>query len=250
MKNELKNAYLEIPEINEFYKICSEDKSLNLKNKLSGLFLPSVSDDYESSENKIMVIGRETRGWPSFYDSKGDLTDYVDRMMSFHENFIAKQLVGTNHKGRSFHNFMREVSDRTGKEGIVYSNLFCCDMNGKLPAASHHFKMIKSLSKKLLFAQIKVLQPEIILFMNGFDQSSVKTRREFFPINGPYKVCFDFKDYCEEERLTNKQLWQFNLKFEDRMIKSYRTYHPSAINKKAREAHEFLISLLPSSSKS
>lgn len=210
---------------------------------LSGVFLTSVSDEYRYAKNKIMVIGRETRGWNVL---KGEpfvsVADYVQKSMTIHRKHLESQQDAKNAKGCAFHNFVRNISGKCGSEGIVYSNLFCFDYRESIPSKYGHFDVIKDLSKALLEVQIKVLAPSIIIFANGLEGYSVAARREYFPIKGENKVCFNSKDYVAEG-ISNKSLWQFDLY---NSIRSYRIHHPSSPTKEARRAREFLIThLLP-----
>ena len=249
-QEELRNAYLKIFKDKDFdnsYLIPSISSDPSFKG-LSDIFLTSISPDYEKAKNKIMIIGRETKGWDWSKNKVGEPLDEevcVDLALKVHRNFFVKQINDKSPGGNDFHNFTWRVGSKSGKDGLIYSNLFCFDLNEDIPTRSPIFKEIKILSEKLLRAQIMVLRPDIILFMNGLDEDSVQTRRQYFPIKGEDKVCFNGK-YFQEHNLTKNQLWEFDLKFEDQLIKSYRSYHPCARNYTDRKrAHEFLIDLLP-----
>ncbi|HIF5802248.1 TPA: hypothetical protein ACX3E3_004088 [Vibrio parahaemolyticus] len=245
---ELRDAYLEIlKDIDVAYLMPSKADDPKIKG-LSGLFLTSVSPNYHTAKNKIMIIGRETKGWKWNEKKDAELVDKencVDQALKSHNSFFFNQLKKKNSRGKAFHNFTRSVGKKSGTEGLIYSNLFCFALNKTIPTKSPIFEEIVNLSERLLFAQIEILKPDIILFMNGFDKSSVAARRQIFPIDGENNVCLNRRDYFDEHGLSSKQLWSFDLKFGDRLIKSYRTYHPSAVSKKAKEGRDFLISLLP-----
>lgn len=245
---ELRDAYLEIlKDIDDAYLIPNKSDDPTIKG-LSGLFLTSVSPNYHTAKNKIMIIGRETKGWKWNEKKDVELVDKencVDQALKSHSSFFFNQLKKKNSRGKAFHNFTRSVGKKSGTEGLIYSNLFCFALNNTIPTKSPIFEEIVNLSERLLFAQIEILKPDIILFMNGLDKSSVAARRQIFPIDGENNVCLNRRDYFDEHGLSSKQLWSFDLKFGDRLIKSYRTYHPSAVSKKAKEGRDFLISLLP-----
>ncbi|MGR0278748.1 hypothetical protein ACUM5Y_06775 [Marinomonas dokdonensis] len=244
-RQELESAYINL--LNESYHIFKNDNGELLEN-LSNLFLPSINHEYSNAKNKIMIIGRETRDWNTKSTYKiSDVKNYVKESMDYHEGFLSRRLSETNSKGRSFHHFTRNIAKKTGEEGIIYSNLFCFSSKETLPKKSKVFDEIITLSEKIIRAQIRILKPDIIIFANGFDSTSLKIRRKFFPIDGPQNVCLNPKSYQEEYGISNKQLWSFELSFEGRSIQAYRTYHPSAISKDAFSAHNFLIDLLPKS---
>ena len=245
---ELREAYLDIlKDFDDSYLIPNKSDNPSIK-ELSGLFLTSVSPHYNEAKNKIMIIGRETKGWK--WNEKKDVElvnreNCVDQALESHNMFFFRQLKKKNSRGQAFHNFTRSVAKKSGAEGLIYSNLFCFALNKSIPTFSPLFDDIKDLSEKLLRVQIKILRPDIILFMNGFDRASVAARRQYFPIEGDNKVCFKRKDDFVGYGISNKQLWSFDLKFEDQLIPAYRTYHPSAVSKKAKMGRDFLIQLLP-----
>jgi uracil-DNA glycosylase len=209
---------------------------------LSGLFLPSVSHAYESAKNKIMVVGRETRVWNVLKKDEQyiGLPQYVDSAMKIHRSYFDGQLLQKrNARGRSFHNFMRRVASRSGKDGLIYSNLFCFAWKKKNPESSPLFDEIKFLSQELLKAQIRLLSPDIIILANGI--SSTKDRQDCFPIRGEDNVCFNPRDYANEG-IPRHQLWEFDLYGK---IKCFRIHHPSACSEKAEKARQFVIDLLP-----
>lgn len=78
----------------------------------------------------------------------------------------------------TFHDFTRAVADKSGQEGVIYSNLFCFAWNEKSPIKSKYFDQIKNISFKLLTAQLEYFEPEIIIFANGSQNTTY--RREIF----------------------------------------------------------------------
>ncbi|GIU46825.1 hypothetical protein TUM4438_23740 [Shewanella sairae] len=60
---ELREAYLRIlKDIDDSYLIPNKSNNPSTKG-LSGLFLTSIHPNYGNAKNKIMIIGRETKGW-------------------------------------------------------------------------------------------------------------------------------------------------------------------------------------------
>ncbi|MDD2776578.1 MAG: hypothetical protein PHU06_11530 [Gallionella sp.] len=209
---------------------------------LSGLFLTSVSDKYHLAKNKIMIVGSETAGWNVLKPNERytTLESYIEISMNKHQIFFEKKLNRKNERGDRFHNFTRSVANKCGKDGLIYSNLFCFDWNEGSPIQSHHFEVIKKYSEELLKIQIEILKPQIIIFANGI--TSVTHRREFFPINGDNQACTNGRDYSSEG-ITNHHLWEFDL---HKNIRCFRIHHPSTRTKDAAKARQFLINLLPS----
>jgi hypothetical protein len=241
----LKNAYLDF--LKDMDSACLDPSVRdNFCSGLSGLFLPSVSADYSSAKNKVMIIGSETAGWEPLakkldgkkaYDDFESMDAYIERTMQKHQNFFKKMLEKTSgDRGHTFHNFTRATARAVGGGGLIYANLFCFDWKEKSPVKCPQFGFIKDLSQKILDVQIKVLQPDFIIFANGI--SSAKYRREFFPV-GEEGRCTATKSY--PEKIQAHYLWEFML---DKKIRCFRVHHPSARSKDARRGRALALELL------
>lgn len=242
MTNELlKNAYREVlKDIDTKYLGIPTNRPGGL-NGLSGLFLPSVSENYSQAKNKVMIIGCETRGWEPL--GKGDFETvdvYVKSAMDKHQAFFAEELLGKKGRGLSFHDFTRAVEKIVGADGLIYSNLFCFSWGKKkgspIKSGDDVFPVIKEFSRKILNAQIEILQPDYIVFANGI--ASAPYRREFFP-HGDAGRCTNPKSY--PERIAKEYLWEFML---DKKIRCFRVQHPSARSKEASDGRKFVLELL------
>jgi hypothetical protein len=240
--NSLANEYSKILESLDIMYLDRKHPEGKRPAGLSGLFLTSIFDEYRHAKNKIMIIGSETREWNILKENEEftNLNDYIEKSMIKHENFFKKRLNGEDSRGYAFHNFTRAISNKCGKDGLIYSNLFCFAWNKKSPIHCEYFETIKKHSELLLKAQIEVLKPQVIIFANGM--TSVPYRCEFFPIHGENKVCTNGQDYSSEG-ISNHHLWEFDL-YDD--IRCYRIHHPSARAKEAAKARKYLINLLPS----
>ena len=207
---------------------------------LSGLFLSSAPDGYEHAKNRIMVVGRETRGWNVLKNDPYDgLEDYIRRSVALHSSFQKSQQSRPLAKGCTFFNFMRAVAETSGRDGLIWANLFCFDFNRTNPMLGPHADIVKHYSELLLKAQIEALKPDIVIFANG--ASSAKVRAAYFPYKGMERVCFNSRNFTDHG-ISEKQLWTFEMADG---LQSYRIQHPSAFSKQARAAREFLVRLLP-----
>lgn len=54
----------------------------------SGLFLAGALDAYENSPKKIMVIGRETKGWGKQFSDSYPLTEYIDDQIKKAQDYL------------------------------------------------------------------------------------------------------------------------------------------------------------------
>lgn len=209
--------------------------------RLSGLFLPSVPPNLHLAQQRIMIVGCETRQWNVL--KKGErfstLEQYVEQAMQIHRNYFAEELVKGDIKGRAFHNFTRAVAKRCGSDGLIYANLLCMAWDKGSPVRAPHFELIKRYSKLLLEQQIDFFQPDIIIFANGSATAGI--RRDFFPLERDAAGKAIGRDYAND--IANTQLWEFTLK---ERIRCFRIQHPSSRSPASAQARQFLLDLLPS----
>jgi hypothetical protein len=213
---------------------------------LSGLFLPGVADNYRHAGFKVMVIGSETVWWEplaskvdhkTVYDSFSTVDTYVERALHLHRRHFERALHQRRRdRGHTFFNYLRDIAKITGKDGLVYANLFCFNWRGSSPVGCPHIDFIKALSRQLLDLQIAILQPDTIVFANGI--SSAGVRREFFPF-GEGGRCS--KPVGHPDAASRHYLCTFTL---DDRIRCLRTHHPSARSKLAQAGRSSALALL------
>jgi hypothetical protein len=180
---------------------------------LSGIFLPSVSESYLRSPRKVMIVGKETRGWAhglKFMSSFDSAEQYIDFLVQKHQAFLLSQ------PGNSkFFQFYREAhrsmpnGSTESPTGIIWANLFCLSWHKKSPTKvpAPFFEKIKQISRDLLTAQIEILKPDAIMYVTGPSYDSY------------LKELFEIK---ESIVLKKRALWQFQVNG----IQAYRTNHP------------------------
>lgn len=211
-------------------------------NALSDFFLPGTSEAYLSAPQRIMVIGRETKGWR--YINKGapyiNLDDYIQRGMKQQQDSLAELIADKHDRGLSYFNLLRDIALNHGREGIAWANLFSCSWKKKSPSKWEHFSTLLDVSKRLLKIQIEVLKPDIIIFANGVTSRALQ--KSFFPNKGEDSVCSQHVNF-KDQGFSIAQLWQFDL---DERIRCYRIHHPSSSSTDARNARAYLLDqLLP-----
>ena len=239
MKNfdDLKQEYLKIlNNIDEsFFNIAHKSSKYN--EGLSGLFLASEPDNYWQAKNKIMIIGAETRDWDVKLAEEYSIEKYLLKSIEKNKKFFKKMMLEPRSKKNTFHDFTRLVMDRSGDDGLVYSNLFCFSWKEKSPINSKYFSRIKELSFDLLNAQMNYFEPDIIIFANGSQNTTY--RREVF--NPSF---YSQGKYYFDDGIDKNQLYQFIYKGK---TTCYKIQHPSTIRGKslAKAARMKLIELLP-----
>lgn len=233
---QLSERYIEIVKANQEFL----DSTLEIK-QLSKLFLTPVPDGYENAKNKIMVIGRETRHTllkdnqdNSFkYDDVGVQT-LIQENSSIYKKYLTN---GKKKRGNGFFNFLIKIADKSGKDGIVWANIYAINYKGKHIKHLKNLEMIENIekiSKELLEAQIEILKPDIIIFATG--NQGVETRRKYFP-NETYTDKRDF------EGIDVNDLWSFKLP--NNSATCYRLHHPSARKKGKNQIEAMLFNQLP-----
>ncbi len=236
LHEQLKQRYIEIlhkPEHQALLQACTEEES-----KLSNIHLGFVPEGYTlATPNKILIVGRETRGW-----FRNEINTYnpdaVEKLMRNSRNhFTGKLPPSKRKKGFTFFNFVHKVASRSGNGGLLWANIFAVDYSKGHPAraGNERFKQIKCLSRELLHAQIDILKPDIILFVSG--GQGVHARREYFPDLTPSGM--------DTDGIEKRFLERFYFPAPLAHIECYRSSHPSARAKKNQEALKKLVSLLP-----
>ncbi|QDZ26566.1 hypothetical protein [Noviherbaspirillum sp. UKPF54] len=179
--------------------------------RLSGLFLPGITESYLTSRLKVMIVGKETRGWAKPKEVK-DLTNtenYIECVMKQHVRVLRKPPSASK-----FFQFYRAacqaLSDKKppAADAVAWANLFCLSYRSSTPTRClDSFEEIKELSRTLLRIQVEVFRPDVMLFVTGTGYDSYI--KEFFDVTG-------------SQRLVPKALWSFKADG----IQAYRTSHP------------------------
>lgn len=215
------------------------EKSLSNKD-LAKLLLGSVPDEYDQAPNKILIVGRETRGWLNSWNDFQYNEHGIKRSMDKSKDFVQDQIKEKRKdtRGKSFFNFVRDIAKKSGENGILWANIYACDYNG---GHINHIKdkdiikEIETISRKIIVAQIEVLNPDIIIFATG--NQGISARRKYFP-NSNLRECTAIEGY------PSKDLWAFKLP--ESNAQCYRIHHPSAFSNEKKQARQRLIELLPS----
>lgn len=235
LQEKLFNRYMSITkEHQEFLEQSLLDKDL------AKLLLGSVPDEYEKATNKILIIGRETRGWLKSWDNFEYNDDGIKRSMDKSKDFLQNQLTENkkNTRGKSFFNFVRDITQKSGKNGLLWANIYASDYKGGHINKIKDKKIIneiETISRKIIVAQIELLNPDIIIFATG--NQGVHARRRYFPNS-------ELRERTTIEGYPIKDLWAFKLPDYD--AQCYRIHHPSSFSREKKQARQKLIELLPS----
>lgn len=235
LQEELFKRYMNIIEDHQEFL----DKSLSYK-YLSKLLLGGVPDDYEQSPNKILIVGRETKSWLKSWDDFQYNENGIKRSMDKSKEFLQDQLKEEKKdtRGNSFLNFVRDIAKKSGRDSLLWANIYAFDYKGghvNHIKDKNMIKEIETISRKIIVAQIEILNPDIIIFATG--NQGIAARRRYFP-NSELRDCKAIEGY------PSKDLWAFKLPEYD--AQCYRIHHPSSFSREKKQARQELINLLPS----
>ena len=195
---------------------------------LSKIHLGFVPNDFKKKKHRILIVGRETRGWDLKSLEKYDQNS-VYQLMSLSKSWVKDNLEKSdlvNKRGRRFFNFFRKVAQENPNASILWANIFCVSYKKSNPSkieTKSVFANIKKISESLLKAQIEILQPNIIIFASGLDSQAIIARRAYFKDDlkpsGKSVVSGLDKKYLEQFYFSGNY---------DEDILCYRTVHPSS----------------------
>ncbi|MCP1660838.1 hypothetical protein [Neisseria perflava] len=236
LQQRLFDCYYEILNTPEHQNFLMET-ALDKQNGLDKLFLAGVPESYEHAKYKILVVGRETRGWYNDTDVfEFNLAEYIQKGMEWSQGYLLKrQEQPRNSKGLSFFNFIRKISKAYGSDGLAWANTYAFAHKKKSPRKSPYFKQIEHISGLLLMAQIEILKPDVIIFAGG--GKSVASRRKYLQQDNGKNI----QNQKIFEGFANKYLWKFEL---DTGTVCFRVSHPSARQKEVHAAHRYMIKIM------
>ena len=210
---------------------------------LSGIFAGSVCETYFHDGPRVMVVGREPRGWDEgTRDGKkrgglmeatrgSDLKSYLGTMMQMHE----KTVCNPPPTSKFFHFYkkvQRDIAKSSAQGSVAWGNLLCISHKkgsavvGLTKAQDTHLKKICEWSKALLKAQIEVLQPQFIFFVTS-------------PSYDRYLKAFIDIDKTSGRVHFPKELWQFNA----HGAHAFRTRHPRIMKSSEYRKHAISLAL-------
>jgi len=179
---------------------------------LSGPFLMSPGNRYQSQRHPLLVVGQESTGWTYHIDE-------MEKQMHTYENFN----VGREHESNAFWNVIRRIEKLLGNEpcSCAWTNLSRFDLYGGKPHGKYQ-KAIASLDN-IVPAEIKIVAPKICLFFTGPDYD--KRLRNIF----------------EDVEFVEIPGWELNqlcmLKHPSLPVYTFRSYHPKSLRLRRLECN-------------
>lgn len=194
MKNTLFELYN--TKASEFEEIKTEVKN----GKAYGPLLMSPNSEYQNQNNKLLIIGQETKGWENYKDIK--------RQMEVYEGFNFE----IKYYSSPFWNVIRKVERglKNKEYSSAWTNISKFDVDRKRPTGENE-KIISRLDN-LLIEELKITEPKICLFFTShtFDY---RIKKIFSGVEFVSVPDFEKKILCK-------------LKHKDLPKETYRTFHP------------------------
>lgn len=230
----LHEKYLDILQKSQEFRNIWESRH----HEFSGLFLAGVPENYDGSSKKIMVIGRETRGWGRQFDDSYPLSQYIEEQTKKACDFLtSRSAKQRNDRGSTFHNFLKKLSKKCDQSAVAWANLHCYSWNKSRADKSPLAMEVDIISLELLKAQIDILRPQYIILAHGVAGYSIELRRKIFPNDD----CLTILESAFEI-VGDKQIWKFKYQWSsDYAVTCFRIQHPSSISKSSRLARLHLI---------
>lgn len=233
---------MELSQLEESYKeVLSSISSSNFileKDLYSGVFLAKPFDEYNLTDKKVMVVGRETAGWNTnnskntisrivACNSRDELTMVIDEAFERYSWHLLEKKGGKVRKKSTswFQRFYLNISEMLDIDphALIYQNLYAWDFNGESPVKrqASEFQVIQSLSIRLLSESIKFNKPNMIIFAVGCNKDNDQTIK---------KLCNELFNGYKTLEVVKGKYWRFT--FDD--IECIRIAHPRAQNEDHR----------------
>lgn len=177
---------------------------------ISDPLLAAVPPEYEKAKTRLLIVGKETYGWASWYDESN-----VDRIVALRERYRSFDR-GRKHNSPFFQaasELQLLLNPGADPFGFMWLNLFVCDQNKTTPREPAA-EALRNVS--FLRDEIKILRPDAVVFFTG---------------HGAYNYTITHKKYFPDANFTaHSNLWS-KVRAEGLPTKTVRTYHPSYLRR-------------------
>ncbi len=210
-----------------------------LQERASPPLLINVSEAWERSNNRVLVVGQETLGW-GFHDGEYYQWPYKP-IRSFKDFLIADNAIQAMIHGYAsfefakhqpenyrspFWNAYRQIRKANGDEidgintSVLWSNLFRMSLDGGSViknGTNEEVSIIRAASAGLLLEEINILKPTTVIFFTGPDYNDAL----YSELTGCSLGQFMDYDSSRTSYISHPVLPE----------KSVRTYHPGYLNR-------------------
>jgi len=132
----------------------------------TNLLCLNISDDYLSSDIKLMVFGQETNDWHGAYSGE----DKADWLQSIYDDFFTSKYCFSY--GGQFWNgvskLVNSIENRTGKSvGLLWNNIVKIGKDGDKGRPEDSIIDWQKPALDFIIEEIKTAQPDIVIFFTG-----------------------------------------------------------------------------------
>jgi hypothetical protein len=195
MKNELLKLYKK--NLHAFSRI----RETFPNDDLPGPFLMNPNSLYYKQQNKLLIIGQQTKGWTYHHDN-------IEKQINTYDKFN----IGEDYYASPFWNITRKLEKALGNEPLscAWTNINKFDLDEDKPTGEYETEISKL--DAILVEEINIIQPNICMFFTGpsFDYR--------------LKYLFPRIEFIKLENWNSRQFCK--LKHPELPEKSFRSYHP------------------------
>lgn len=214
---------------------CELNLPVELERKLSAPLLLSIPEQWAASRYRLLVIGKETRGWADFQQENVNtvntcekfvrVPDSVEALIKDYANFNFGELLANTRRSPFWraYKMLGRVLEGNAIGSVLWSNLFRMDFDGESvvkKATQREIQNIYQATSQILADEIVTLAPKAVIFFTGPSYDS--SIRNYFP--GSELECMsDCPPGLLLSRVAHSSLPPKHC---------YRTYHPGYMNRK------------------
>lgn len=144
--------------------------NLNSKHDCAYPYLIHASDHYQNAAKHVMICGQESYGWGDEYPDYHDVTPA--QLQHLYYDFIChpdKSVDKVNKPGRRspYWNFSWRLMQAHPECGFIFQNVVKIGRKGKKGCDDDLFKNNLDFISDIWKAELKILKPDIIIFLTG-----------------------------------------------------------------------------------
>ncbi len=208
---------------------ASNDFDDSLSGELTAPLLLSVTERWQASKPRVLVIGQETMGWG--FDPVHDWCgfkghdDSIQTLVNGYRSFEFARNNPKNHRSpfwRAYRHFREVLGDEQDgiDTSVLWTNLFRMSISGCSvikEGTPKEVEQLRDASRDVLHAELRILQPTAVIFFTGPNYDG--NLDAVFP--GLERSSFDEFDRRTVAQLTHPSL----------PTKAWRTYHPAYLQR-------------------
>ena len=144
-----------------------------LSDSPTNLLCLSISDEYLSSEIKLMVFGQETNGWEGAYSHADTFNNDIDRenwLKGIYDGFFTSKYCFSyaSQFWNGVSKLVNTIEDRTEKSvGLLWNNIVKIGKEGDKGCPEDSILDWQKPALDFIIEEIKTAQPDIVIFFTG-----------------------------------------------------------------------------------